>query len=279
MTTFSFAQRPLLLMLGLTFSAVATMSAQAQSQSYRPNKPQSGLIVSSASTDSRAGITLRNLTRVLPGFWASTQPSKAYMISSTMVRRAADGSITFMEETGPYKFDPTVTPEVLLKNGPRFVDLLLGHYATQEKHRTQRVDGCPGRIFRLDPSRSGKHHPWRSTHAQLGWLRYVHGRQNYLRIRCRHERCNGSCNGACVGSGSHPLRFSHHEWRFSKRLRIARPQQRRPPHQPRWPNLRHCRKLPRNSQPCHGQCIIRRIRWRVQGQLDGYDTIPCGRQR
>ena len=136
MTTFSFAQRPLLLMLGLTFSAVATMSAQAQSQSqsqsYRANKPQSGLIVSSASTDSRAGITLRNLTRVLPGFWASTEPSKAYMISSTMVRRAADGSITFMEETGPYKFDPTVTPEVLLKNGPRFVDLLLGHYATQE---------------------------------------------------------------------------------------------------------------------------------------------------
>ncbi len=136
MTTFSFTQRPLLMMLGLTFSAVATMSAQAQSQSqpqsYRANKPQSGLIVSSASTDSRAGITLRNLTRVLPGFWASTEPSKAYMISSTMVRRAADGSITFMEETGPYKFDPTVTPEVLLKNGPRFVDLLLGHYATQE---------------------------------------------------------------------------------------------------------------------------------------------------
>ena len=132
MKTFSFAQRPLLLMLGLTLSLGASLGAHAQSQSYRPNKPQSGLVVSSASTDSRAAITLKNLTRVLPGFWASTEPSKAYMISNTMVRRAADGSITFMEEAGPYKFDPSVTPEVLMKNGPRFVDLLLGHYATQE---------------------------------------------------------------------------------------------------------------------------------------------------
>ena len=132
MKTFSIAQRPLMLMLGVAFSANFALSAHAQSQSYRPNKPQSGLVVSSASTDSRAAITLKNLTRVLPGFWASTEPSKAYMISNTMVRRAADGSITFMEETGPYKFDPSVTPEVLMKNGPRFVDLLLGHYATQE---------------------------------------------------------------------------------------------------------------------------------------------------
>lgn len=129
----TFTKRPLCLFLGLAMLSVAAVPSHAQLSRTTDKSGVRTSLTESGTIDGRAGATLARLTPALAAFWASTEPSKSYMIFDTMVRRGIDGRVTWAEGTKAYVFGPTTSPKELLDNAPSFVSLLLGQYATQER--------------------------------------------------------------------------------------------------------------------------------------------------
>ena len=129
-----FTQRPLRQLLGLALFAGVILPSYAQIVPRTTDKSVTVTTLREMGTvDATEAATRNRLARALPSFWASTEPGKAYMILDTLVRRATDGRVMWVEKERSFPFGPDVTPTVLMTNAPTFVSLLLGQYATQDR--------------------------------------------------------------------------------------------------------------------------------------------------